>query len=485
MARSREVRFDLRGGVNLSHTQDVLDRRELRRAKNARSGEYGGVRDRDATQRIHGNEIGGGSPILGLKQWIPTAGRQVVGISNGNLYHKLEAASEFSEEAAAFSSSIRPGFATHRVGGDPRLFIADGTLRMWDGSTLSTVTGAPDARRLAVYKTRMFAIADSKFLFASATDDPLEWSTTNGAIVAPVETYSDEPLVALDVVGSSLLLFKPNSIARFTGVSAADIRLDQETEGISADVGTIAPGTVIRMEEVVFFLTDRGPYIASEAGVQFIGRNVEPAFDEAEMDHMSNAVAVHHRGRREVWVFFPENTQTENTVGWCFNYRLQNWYGPWKIEGYNVCSVAEFERPDNTENVILGGYDGRVRLGDNPALGTRDDVLPDGTGGIPFAMELQFPDLMFGDPTALKRMNPTQQIAADLGESGHLTATFKGDRMRPRSRTLRTKGPGVDQYLVRPGVSGRRITMTLTNSTHEVVQVNAVLLEATMGRRYA
>ena len=483
MARNREARFDLRGGANLSHTQDVLDRTELRESKNARSGEYGGVEDRTGNQRIHTNAIGGGAPILGLKQWIPTAGRQVVAIANGNLYHKLASADEFTEHSAVFSTSIRPDFEAHRIGGDPRLFIADGTLQVWDGSSLSVVSGAPAARQIAVYKTRLFAIEDDKWLYASATDNPTEWSTTNGAILAPVETYSAEPLKAIEPVGSSLLLFKPNSIARFTGVSAQDIRLDQETEGISADIGAIAPGTVLRMEEVVFFLSDRGPYVASEAGVQAIGQKVEPAFDEAEMDHMPNAVATHHKARREIWIFFPENTQTENTVGWCFNYRLGAWHGPWEIQGYNICSAAEFEREDRTENVILGGYDGRVRLGDEPGVGTRDDVLVDGTGGHPVTMTLTFPDLVFGDPTAMKRMPMPQQISADMGEAGHLRVSFQGDRFRKRTRTLHTKGPGLDQYLVRPGTTGRRIRMELENQTHEIVQVNAVLLEAELGRR--
>lgn len=485
MPDRRESRFDLRGGVNLSHTQDVLDRTEVRRATNGRSGEYGGIADREGSQRIHATELASGAAVLGLKQWIPVGGRQVVAIAGGKLHHQDEGAADFTELASTFSASVRPDFETHRVGGDPRLFIADGSLQMWDGSALSAVTGAPAATRIQVYKTRLFAITGDKFLYASATDDPLQWSTTLGAIFAPVETYSDEGLIALEVAGSSLMLFKHNSIARFTGVSSENIRLDQETEGISADVGAIAPNTVRRMEDVVFFLSDRGPYIASESGTQAIGRNVEPAFDEAERDHLPNAVAAPHQARREMWIFFPENTQTENTVGWCFNWRLGVWHGPWDFGGFNICSAAPFELADGRENVILGGYDGFVRRGDVPEVGCRDDVPASSSGGYPIHMEIEFPHLVFGDPSAVKKLPMPQQIVADLGTSGHLRATFQGDRHRARSRTLRTRGPGVDQYLVRPGVSGRRITMTLTNDTAEKVQVNAVLLEAEMGRRFA
>lgn len=484
MSRTRALHFDFRGGLNLSHSQEVLDARELRFARNARSGEYGAVAKRAGTRRIHESSIGGGAPILGLFQWIPTGGRETVAVANGNLYHKAQGAGDFTETVADLSTAVRPDFAPHRIGADPRLFLADGKLRMWDGTTLSEVTGGivPGAVRIQVYKTRMFATDGSKWIYWSRIDNPTDWELPFAG-QAPVETYSDEGLVALEVVGSSLLLFKENSIARFTGVSSENIRIDQETEGISADVGTIAPNTVVRMEEAVFFLTDRGPYIATEAGVQAVGVNVEPAFDDAELDHLPNAVAVHHKGRREVWIFFPENTETTNTVGYCLNYRLQNWSGPWDMGGFDVASAAMYERADRTESVLLGGYDGWVRNGDAPEVGARDDVLRNGTGGLPVTMDLELPTLVFGDPTAWKRMNPTQQLAADLKNHGNLVVTTQGQGFPTEEVAFPSEGPGERQYLWAPGTQGRRITMRLRDSTPEIVQVNGLMLEAERVRR--
>lgn len=485
MPRRRESRYDFRGALNLSHSSDVLDQTELRRARNAVLTEYGAVKKRAGTQRVHTTAIAAGADVLGLWHWFPGVGRQLVAIAGGNLYHKLEAALDFTAVASTFAAGVRPSFAQHVIGGVPTLYIADGTLRTWSGSALAAVAGAPAAKQIAVYKSRMFATDGTKTIYWSKVADPAVWATPDGG-QAFVETYDAEGITALEVVGSSLLIFKANSIARFTGVTSANIRIDQETEGVSPDLGTVAPRTVVRMEQVVFFVSDRGPYMASEAGVQGLGVKVEPAFDDAEKARLKDAVAVHHKARRQVWVFFPENGQTENNVGYCFDYRVGAWTGPWDMGGtFNVASASHYERDDGTESVVLGGYDGFVREADVAAVGAKDDVLRAGTGGTNVTLEIELPVLLFGDPGAVKRMTPTQHVAADLAAAGALEVSVQAAGLAAQTVTLASKGAGERMYSVRPGTTGRRITMTMTDRTAEIVQVNGVMLEAEMGRRVA
>lgn len=482
MAQRRDSRFDFRGGANLAFTDDAVDSTEVRKAKNARAGGYAGLQTRSGTQRIHQVAMGGGAPVLGLHQWFPPGGRRLVAVSGGNLYEKPEGTEEFTEVGTGLSETARPSFQAHIEGGNINLFIADGGMHQWDGTDLTAVTGAPDAVQLAIYKTRMFALDGSKTVYWSRISDPTTWSSPDGG-QGNVETYDADPIVGLGVTGASLLLFKENSIARFTGVSAANIRIDQETEGISPDIGCIAPGTICRVEQALFFLTDRGPYIASEAGVQAIGQKVEPAFDEAEMDHMKHAVAVHNPKRREVWVFFPENTKTTNTVGWCFNTRMQNWYGPWDMgEAFDVASAANFELPSNKENVVLGGYDGVVRLGDVKGA-AKDDIGFDGTGGRVIEFEIEFPDLLFGDPTLIKRLNRAQHISADLGVKGVFHMELTSDLGGSNRLRIFTRGSGTHQYLFRPGTYGRRIGLRVKDESGEVVRINGLSLQAQVSDR--
>lgn len=478
MPTRRETRFDFRGGLNLAHSPDVLDQSELRNAQNAVLTRYGAVLKRPGTQRVHDAAIGSGAKVFGMAQWYPASGRQLVAISNGNLYHKEETDTDFTEVSSAFSTTVPPTFAEHIIAGTPTLYIADGTLRKWNGSVVSAVGGAPNARIIKVYKTRLFAVENSKTLFWSRVSNPEDWSASYSGS-APVETYDAEAIVALEVVGSSLLIIKQNSIARFTGVAADDIRIDQQTEGISPDIGTIAPRTVTRVEEFVFMLTDRGPYAATEAGVQALGVKIEPAFDGVAYDYIDAAVAVHHRGRREVWVFVPEAGETENNVGYCFNYRLNAWTGPWYFGGaFNVSSVSRFEHDNLEESVMLGGYDGFVREGAVTTIDALDDVLRVGTGGEPIEMILQLPTLFFGSPWEKKRLNVTQAVSADLGKNGELVVGLQGDYMPAETASIISKGSGDDIYDFRPGTQGRRMTITLSEYTKNEVSINGLELEA-------
>lgn len=474
--RTREARFDGRKGINRAFSAEVLDRYELFGAGNARMGPFGSWAKMAGSQRVHDSVIGGGAKVLGLHQWVPAAGRQLVAISNSELYHKIQADAEFTEVAGSFSTTVRPVFAAHLIAGTPTLFIADGTLRSFNGvSTITAISGAPAALYIVVYKGRMFAFDGSKVVYYSDIEDPTTWTEQ-----ANVETYDTLGVKAAAVVGSSLLMFKANSVARFVGNSNADIQIDQQTEGVSPDIGTIAPNTVLLMEEVAFFLTDRGPYVASEAGVQAVGVKIENEFDDAEMDHLPNAIAVHHKARREVWIFFPENTETTNTVGYCLNYRQQTWTGPWDMGGtFDVCSAAPYELTDQKESVVLGGYDGRVRRGDVVAVGAKHDVLRDGTGGTATQMDLVLPTLFFGDPTATKRFLAFQEIAADLGATGSLQVIFTDDLTgATHTETIATKGAGIKQYKFRiPGMF-QRGTLTLRDATSEITQINGIMLTA-------
>lgn len=466
-----------------------MDRYELRYALNARMGQFGAIAKRTASQRIHATAIGGGAAVLGLHQWLPAGiARQVVAIANGKLYHKIQVDADFTEvSTVALSTTVRQSFAQHYIAGVPTLFFADGTgkIHKWTGAALSDVSTAPAGTlEIAVYKGRLFACDGTKTIYWSKVADPEIWADPDGG-QANVDTYDAAGVVGLQVIGSSLLLFKNNSIARFTGVSQDDIMIDQQTEGISPDIGAIAPRTIIRMEEVVFFLTDRGPYIASEAGVQAVGVKIEDVFDGVADDYISKAVAVHHKQRREVWVFIPPTGATTNAKGYCLNYRQNAWTGPWDMGStFAVSAACQHELNNQAETALLGGYDGFVRNGDVPSLAAKDDVLSDGTAGTAITTQLEFPTLMFGDPAAVKTLGPTMHIRADLKTNGALQVITTGDHMvGNQTVTLASKGTGVKQYQARMGSKGRNLTLTLKDATSELVQVNGVMLEAGIVRR--
>ncbi len=477
-----DQRFDWRGGVNTSFNPDALDATELRASQNARAGKYGAIEKRKGTKRIHTDTFV--SPV-GMFVWDdPTNGRSVVVASNTEFYHKTLAATTFTEVLSTLTTLLVHYyiFAQHRIAGTATLYFADnGALRKWDGTTLTTsISGAPGAYYITVYKTRMFATDGSKTLYWSKIDAPETWSATSGGGQADVETYDSEGLVGLASAGSSLLLFKEDSIARYTGVTAAEIRIDRETEGVSNDVGCIAPSTIVTFEDnFVFFLSDRGAYIASEVGVQAIGINIECYLDDnVDTDRWGLSSAVHHKGRREIWMTIPV-TNGNSYETWIYNYRLGSWWGP-QLFTYNALVMTPYEKSDGTETVLLlgGGFAREADATDT----TTDDLTTSDTGGTTITMDVELPELFFGDPMRFKLANMSQVVRADLGASGSLTFRTNSDDQAQADMTLASAGAGIKTYHGRPAWRGYGLDLNLREATTNLVTINGLGLQAAPGR---
>ena len=495
MGRARDAWFDWRGGVNASYSPDALDKSEVVSAQNARMTTFGALTKRAGTQRIHDTVLQSSTKVLGLCQWDnPSQTAELVAICNGNLKYKTLAAADYTNVAGTLNTTNRMIFQPYRVSGTNRLYFADGgLLNKWTATSLTeNISGTPSAKFIRVYKERMFASDGTQTIYWSKVADPETWTTPDGG-QANVDTYDAEGITGLAVNGSSLLIFKEDSIARFTGVSNEEIEIDKDTEGVSPNVGCIAPGTIVEVDDFVFFLSDRGPYIASESGVKWVGKKILNELSEWDKTNWSLAWAVHNKDRREVWLFVPDGAV--NDIAWCWNYEaglsdpsgaVGGWTGPWSF-GYNVCVAAPFERTDGTEGVLLGGADGWVRDGDNSDNGAKDDVLRDDTGGTNVSMILEFPPVLFGSPAAVKIMSGTQWVQADLGASGSLVAAGTGDE-RPSStssRTIASTGAGAKSYKFHLAWRGHRPVLTLTEATSNAVSILGLELEGIIGRRVA
>lgn len=486
MPRVRDAWWDWRGGVNKTYSPDALDKSEVRDATNARLTTFGALTKRGGTQRIHGTVLNASTSVLGVCQWDnPSQTSELVAICNADLFHKALGDANYTKVDGTLNTTNRVIFQPYKQGGTNRLYFADGgLLNKWTGTTLTeNIAGSPSAKFLAVYKERMFVADGTPTIYWSKVNDAEVYTTPDGG-QANVETYDSEGIVGLAVVGSSLLIFKEDSIARFVGHDTETIEIDKDTEGVSPDVGCIAPGTIVRVDDFVFFLSDRGPYIANEGGVQPIGQKIEAELAEWDKANWSLAWAVHNKDQREILLIVP--VDAVNDIAWCYNLRTQSWTGPWDF-GYNIITACPFERTDGTQGILFGGDDGWVRDGDNSDNGAKDDVLSDDTGGTAVSMSIEFPPFLFGDPSSVKLMQGTQWVQADLGASGSLSCAATGDE-RPSStstKTVATDGAGLKSYKFSVAWRGHRPILTLTEATSNAVTIAGLTLEAVLGRRVA
>lgn len=409
-AKGRQEGF--RSGLNLVADESQLEPEDLRRADNARLTETGGVTKRGGTRRIHASAIAS-AVVRGGYEWVRASGRQLLVLCNGQLFTGTYGLPmTWSAQTGAFDAAARPQFAGFRDGSGEVCYIADGgLLNKWNGSAVSVnLAGTPNVRLLATHNLRLFGAGDPTnpdvlYVSALSNGDTLG-VLASGGVIAPVRTYGSREITGLVPAGRSLLIFHEAGISIYTGWSQDDIAIDTGTRGLSDDVGTLAPDTIVSAEGYVYVLSDRSVYRVSEAGVEVIGQKIEPVIQSLDQSIVVRARAVHHRAFREILFYLPD-------LGiYVYNYRSGGWTGPWtSVLGSAVPHTMFAARDATRKNIALaGGDDGFIRLLDAPSI-YRNDVLSDGTGGSRYVFAAQLRRLFFGTDDSEKSLRHIHVVA--------------------------------------------------------------------------
>lgn len=380
-----------RGGLNTAADLSQVAPDEVRRADNAVATEFGALVKRGGSRRLNASALNSTNPVQAGFSWRKDDGTaQELVLCNGRLYTATYGTPPvtFTDRGAFVAATGVPSFAPFRNGSGECVFVADGgPLNSWDGTTATTdIASTPNATQLAVYNQRLFGI--------TGNSQTLYWSTlNNGATLgiaasgggsAVVRTFGDQVLTALAPLKSALLLFHVSGISVFQGWTLDDINISAGTNGLTGDVGTVAPRTVVPLENEVLFLSDRGFYSASLGGVEPISVGIEPSVTGLTSTQVAGAFGVHFRSRREVWFYIP-------TVGFfVFNYRLRKWTGPQAAGFLDPVTRCGWESQDTgaTPIVLLGDANGYVKRLFYPG-DYRDDVLTNGTGGTSYETVIQ------------------------------------------------------------------------------------------------
>lgn len=486
MARPRggDARYDFRGGLNTTFTEDVLDPTELRRIKNGRLATYGGITKRLGSTRAHATVIEAGAKIIGLHGAFDSiGGRKMVALSNAHIFWKLIASADYTKIVWNNGQvNTRARMVQYRRGAQMFMYIATGgaNLYEWDGAAVPTnIASAPaGCLDVVVYKGRLFVTNGTKTLAWSQRLAGNVFTVPSGGI-ADVETFDAEPLIGLGKAGGSLLLFKEDSTARYTGASPDDIRIDTDTEGVSADKGAISRMSIVQLPEAVAFMSAEGPYIATASGVEELGLKLEKEIDGLDKALWDNILMAYHKGRHELWLDVPTIGGSGNNNRYVMNLRTKSWTGPWPVA---ACTTCRFERADGTDTILRGGFDGWVRREDE-GPDAKDDRNSDGTGGSNVSLEVDLPELFFNDPSRVHSLaGKKQSVQADLGAAGSLDVLWSSEMGSGQAAAIVSAGAGMKSYPYLIDAKGKRIRVTFREQTAEVVTLAGSLLDVTQGR---
>ena len=158
-----------------------------------------------------------------------------------------------------------------------------------------------------------------------------------------------------------------DSINRFTGYSADDIQLAQDSEGVSSQVGVVGPQAIAIADGLAFCISDRGPYVVNEGQAVFLGDNISGRFERADRSNIARWIVAYHRGRGEVWCSIANDPTAgggEVEILYVYNIRLNAWTGPWVAGGSanaEIHCMARFEDANGQEFIMAGFDDGWVR----------------------------------------------------------------------------------------------------------------------------
>ena len=433
MAQGREKVVDQQpkfdGGLNSVSDDASLLPNQMRRADNARLTDYGAVTKRGGTKRTTASPIASASVLNGYT-WRKDGGTQELMIVCNGLLHTSTYLSTYpwtwTARTGALSTSVTPSFAQFRNGTSDVVYIADGgLLNVWDGTTLTTnIAGTLDVQTLTVHNQRLWGCGnatypDSIFYSALNNGDTFANGASGGGQII-VRTFSDETVVGLASVNTSLLIFHRRGISRLTGYGQDDITVSPQ--GLTADVGTIAPRSIVSIGNLGFFVSERGLYKCNESDVVAVGTvekpdPILPVIRNLTSAQIATISATFNRATRELWINVPlYGVYVYHTV-------LEAWSGPWDSGFLSPATTTLFDSldADGLPVVLRGDSSGYVTTCDDTGVFV-DNQLSNGTGGTSYTMTVQMHRMYCGDDALAKSLR-FGYITASL--NGSLSTTLK------------------------------------------------------------
>ncbi len=425
----------LAGGLNTISADDALQPNQFRRGDNGRLTPFGAFIKRGGTQRTAAALIVATTVQNGYG-WDQASGAVLtLAVCGGTLFTTTYGSFPLTwtqrGSTAALSTTVPPSI-THFIetSGAEAAYIADGgLLNKLVGTSLTTnISSTPNSTILCVHNERLWSCGDPSFPDSIWYSDLNNGDTlgigasAGGQIV--VRTFGSQNVTTLASLGTSLLIFHTKGLSRLTGYGQSDVTVSPA--GISRDIGTTSPFSPVVVDNLCFFVSERGLYAATEADVQPVSSPAQPDPLSAILPLMTstdiaNIRCALNRATRELEIWVPGyGLFVYHTI-------LKAWAGPW-TDGYlspNTNCLFETNNASGYPIVLRGDVSGFVSETDRPNVGL-DNVAADGTGGTSYLMTLQFRRFYCNDPMTAKAWR-FGYLLASLNGSNAATVSWVTD----------------------------------------------------------
>ena len=334
----------------------------------------GAISCREGSIRLHQTALS--DEITGLYQWNNAGTLQLVATcADGDMYHKTTDFGAFTQVSPtpALDTELST-FTTMRddTSGAPLvLYFSDGTqLWKWTGSALTQIDGVSNlpgkADIVTTYHLRNF-IHDPDYpshVFWTVLGDPEDGTVGlgNQGGSAMVDVLRGEAITAMERIGSSLLIGTKNSLSRFTGFDNADIRIAQDTEGVSSNVGPAGPNCLRRIEDFAAMISTSGIYLVSETDIVPISGPIQDLIRATNRSEIEDSTIAFLEKKRQIWFFMPGTLSGQTTIKdvYVYSLDLQKWVGRYEWAGSPITCATSWEDSTGAEYIITGHVNGYV-----------------------------------------------------------------------------------------------------------------------------
>lgn len=415
-------KFD--GGLNIRDFWHTIADNELTVANNLRYDEGGVIRRRGGWTKLASAAVGTAGNLIGVFQgaWLISGvlTRYVIA-TDGVTVFWLNGASWTDITGAvvntAASNSLISFLSFNNV-----LIGYGGTSApwSWNGSAAAIVlvAGSPPTGNIGiVWQNRVFfagvTTARTRVYYSDSGDQTVWGASSFFDVPSP---YDGDEITGFAVLYGNLIVFKRRSIYIVQGDAPANWVISKT----NSSVGCVSPYSIVGVDNLVYFVSDKGLYAMNLSNSKQICYKVEPRYNTAVTNQLSGSLvrnrifAQHYRFRNEIWMALDSTAAGQDQHSRCL------------VHNYNV--VDKNGDPAVSEHITYGSL--LVTVNSNDRIDFTED------GGAEVTAQL----------TA-----GTYPLGISSSEAGTLCALIK-DRMEAVN--------GASTYTVTYSVSTDKITIT-------------------------
>ena len=272
------------------------------------------------TQYMSPQTVGANPWVSGLHDFVTSSGGVYLLVSANTDVYNVTGSGTYTSifNAAMAGSDVNfVTFADLAIIVNPNI-----TTQKWTGSgSTSALLGTPpsNVNYVCVHKSRVWMAntsAGASRLHYSSLATPEDWTSSgdSGAGFIDINPNDGDHITGITPCGNALIIFKQRSVFALYGNVPSQFLL----RPLSTSVGCIAPKSIAGADNVVFFLSYLGLYVATENNISFVSYNIKPTLEQLSV--AAKKIACGGKYRTNYWLCYDSNADGVNDSAYVFDY---------------------------------------------------------------------------------------------------------------------------------------------------------------------